>query len=377
MTIKKPDGTFARVPLSEFKKMQAAKKQGQTDQTAPASVSVKNSVPAPLATSAASNQSAEQIMSRSTIEIKNDQVKNNNRPLQITREDARSPLEEKMPLTPRAPLTSSARDKQVEQIVRGLGFSVASDLQGRLKSLVLARLKDIKTEDEVKETLLRAVKNGGLGLTQPQANKLAQSCQEMLRTEINTSKEQVPEPPVLKGKTAGMTLMVEPPELPMVIPVNNTVQIKNTTPVATVKQNSAHNVVSKIITEGIANEPVFKISSKPAVRPTMQDIAAPEVEMGPVEEFRSITLVEFRRLSGNPEEAAQRLQQKMLTVKEESYIWYLDAIAAFHHSPLYMEYITAAGQSLAERKTLANVLSLRNSIKLTEVMAIIEMEKSL
>jgi hypothetical protein len=99
--------------------------------------------------------------------------------------------------------------------------------------------------------------------------------------------------------------------------------------------------------------------------------------MGPVEDIKSITLTDFRRLSGNPEEAAKRLQQKMFNLQEESFVWYLDALAAYHVSPLYSEYMQAVCQSLAERKSLANVLSMKNSIKLNEAMALMEMERGL
>ena len=90
-----------------------------------------------------------------------------------------------------------------------------------------------------------------------------------------------------------------------------------------------------------------------------------------------MTLVDFRRLSGNPEEAAKRFQQKMFNLQEESFVWYLDAVAAYHNSPLYLEYMQVVCQSLAERKSLASILSMKNGIKLNEAMALVEMEKSL
>jgi hypothetical protein len=363
ITIKKPDGTFAKVTLSEFKKIQAEHKQKESQK----------------GTVSAANPSVNQVMTKSTIEIKNTaDTKKDTVPQhkKLTRDDARSPLEEKIRVKSQAPLTSPKRESQVEEVLRKIGFGVGPDLQGRLKSLILARLKDIKTEDEIKETLSRPIKNGGLGLVEAQIEKVIKSCREVLAVVSSETKDVQPVP-VLKGKPSDMALMVEPPELPMVIPVHNSFASKNTTPSAPVAKPGSDHIISKLINESMASEPVFKISNKPAIRPSMQDISAPDTEMGPVEEFKSITIEEFRRLSSNPEEAAKRLLQKMTNLKDESFVWYLDGIAAYHNSPLYVEYMTAVSQSLTERKSLASVLSAKNGIKLTEVMALIEMEQDL
>ena len=143
------------------------------------------------------------------------------------------------------------------------------------------------------------------------------------------------------------------------------------------EDKSANDVISTLVNKSLASEPVFKLDTAPVAKKSMQDVTATSVEMGPVEEIKSVTLTDFRRLSGNPDEAAKRLQQKMFNLQDESFVWYLEALAAYHQSPLYTEYMQAVCQSLAERKSLANVLMVKNSIKLNEAMALIEMEKSL
>lgn len=364
ITIKKPDGTFSKVSLSEFKKMQTEKKQSHMQKG--------ESVVSPAAAS---------VMKKTTVHIKSDSSQFAVQTKKLNRDDARSPLEERIMPKSMAPFTSVKREKQVDEVVQKIGFSVSPDLQGRLKSLVLARLKDIKTEDDIKETLSRPVKSGGLGLENKQVDAVIRCCREVLSAEITMSK--TAEVPVLKGKSNGMALMVEPPELPMVIPVSDTIKTKTNTPASAaalpveVQKPAKNDIVSKLINESIANEAVFKIGSQP-LKQTMHDVSAPaEIEMGPVEEFKSVTVEEFRRLSSNPIEAAKRLHQKMSNLQDESFVWYLDGIHAYHQSPLYKEYMAAVAQSLAERKTLANVLNVKNGIKLTEVMALIEMEEEL
>jgi hypothetical protein len=271
----------------------------------------------------------------------------------------------------------------VEEVVRRLGFGVAPDLLGRLKSLVLARLKDIKSDEEIRNVLVRSVASGGLGLAQTQIEKIISTVGEVHAKNNINSKNDHKDTPALKGKT-GMAIMVEPPELPAIAvdvkpkPYNEIGKAYQAlTPVPKPDLVPHNDLVSKLVKESMANEPIFKISSKSTPKSFVQDISAPDTEMGPVEEIRSINLNDFRKLSGNSEEAAKRLQQKISNLQEESFIWYLDAMSAYHNSPLYLEYIKSICQSLAERKSLANVLMMKNSIKLSEAMAIIEMEKTL
>ncbi len=392
ITIKKPDGTFTKVPLSEFKKMQAKPAPSPAAASVPA-VEIKKQMEAaiepvkkepevethkPLA-SHVHRAHAAHAASKHPVEIKKHTSAHHatHAHKKLTREDAKSPLEEKMPVKTDAPMVSAKRDDQVEEVIRKIGFGVAPDLQGRLKSLILAKLKDIKSEDEMRDMLLRPVKNSGLGLSEGQVEKIIKLCREVLGANAAKAASDNAQTPILKGKSSGMALMVEPPELPMVIPVKSSFSVKNSTPPVAPNKSATDTIVSKIIKENMVDEPMFKISNKPAVRQVVQDISVPDMEMGPVEEFKSITITEFRRLSSNPEEAAKRLYQKMSNLQEESFVWYLDAVAAYHNSPLYLEYMSVVSQSLAERKSLANVLAAKNGIKLNEMMAIIEMEKML
>ena len=398
ITIKKADGTFAKVPLSEFKKMQADQQKPMVSTPAPVAQQSSSVTPAhsagkqqsahhatshhkPAHHQPAHHQAAHHATKHHPVHVKEEKKEHHStshHAKPMTRADAGSPLEEKLKMKSSAPLFSPKREKQVEDVMAKLGFSVVPEVLGRLKSLVLAKLKDIKSEDETRELLARSIKNGGLGLTEQQVEKIITSCRQV-EDEENKPETDVP---VLKGKTSDMALMVEPPELPA---VPSTVaplaynKMNSFKPVVASAVSAAQKqeVVSKLVNNSAASAPIFKLDTRPTMKQSMQDVSASSMEMGPVEEVKSITLIDFRRLSGNPEEAAKRLQQKMFNLQEESFVWYLEALAAYHNSPLYTEYMQAVCQSLAERKSLANVLSMKNSIKLNEALALIEMEKGL
>ena len=406
ITIKKADGTFAKVPLSEFKKIQASpaslpsanpsgsvapadsagKQQKPAEPVKPASAAATHVASLQKSASAPHHQAAHHpAKHHAPVHVKSHTEHAKpahhtapHHPKQMSRADAGSLLEEKLKIKTSAPLFSPKREKQVEEVLEKLGFTVVPDVLGRLKSLILARLKDIKSEDETKELLARSIKNGGLGLTETQVEKIIKSCQEVESLENGNSFSSALHSLESELELPAPTVMVksEPIKQPQVMeksPPKH--QFTPTVPVNVT--TTKESVISTLVNKSLSSEPVFKLDSKPVMKQSMQDVTASSVEMGPVEEIKSISLTDFRRLSGNPEEAAKRIAQKMFNLQDESFVWYLEALAAYHVSPLYSEYMQAICQSLAERKSLANVLSMKNSIKLNEVMALVEMERSL
>jgi hypothetical protein len=401
ITIKKADGTFAKVPLSEFKKMQASQ-QKPAEPAKPVSSPSVQADPDHKPVHHSSSHHSTPHHAPAHHKTHTEHAKTVHHPAKhMTRADAGSPLEEKLPSLmvgkTSAPLFSPKREKQVEEVLIKLGFSVAPEVLGRLKSLILAKLKDIKSEEETRELLARSIKNGGLGLAEQQVEKIIKSCWE-----VDGGADEK-EAPVLKGKvntasegnsfSAALHSLESELELPAPLAkvnaiatkaeVRDTPRSESLTPkregsIGIARDNNyAKDEISRLVKSAASSEPVFKLDTRPAMKQSMQDVTASSTEMGPVEEIKSMTLTDFRRLSGNPEEAAKRLQQKMFNLQDESFVWYLEALAAFRLSPLYAEYMQSVCQSLAERKSLANVLSMKNSIKLNEVMALIEMEKGL
>ncbi len=414
ITIKKADGTFVKVPLSEFKRNKNVPKE-------PEKTSPVQPVRTPTHHQPVRHPAAHHAAKQHPIHIKEQKKEHHpspHHPKPMLRADAGSPLEEKLFVKPPslvravapegkpAPLLSPKREKQVEEVLKKIGFSVAPEVLGRLKSLILSKLKDVKSEEETRELLARSIKNGGLGLTEQQVEKIIKACQEV------DSSENMDElsTPALKGLAGDMALMVEPSELPALpnsvapMPYNNIKpdftpsqnnlskppavnNLPKTSPVSAIENdifsklpslNSAgQDDISALIKKNSGTEPAFKLDTRPAMKRPMQDVTASNLEMGPVEEIKSINLTDFRRLSGSSDEAAKRLQQKMFNLQEEAFVWYLEALAAYHTSPLYSEYMQAVCESLADRKSLANVLSIKNGIKLNEVVSLIEMEKGL
>lgn len=115
------------------------------------------------------------------------------------------------------------------------------------------------------------------------------------------------------------------------------------------------------------------------VRPLVRDIAPGKPSnLGPVEELRYFSLVDFRRLSSSPEEAAARLKQKLINLREESHVLYLDGLSAWRESPLFRDYIGASVDALNTKRKLADSMADdSNKIQMKEIQAIIQMEGEL
>lgn len=308
--VKKADGSFVMMKLSDLRKQNAPKPAPQKPAPRPVQP------PAPM---------------KPQPKPQHPQPPKKN----WTRDDASSLLEERLGLKDNsAPTTSQTRESEVDKVVAKLDFKIPQEFKNRTRSVIQLRLKDLRSEEETRETAVRQTKDGGLGLLPAQAEKLLKACQEVELREMPT-------------KDAPFNPFERKPEV------------------------KKEEIIKKF-------EPSFSLSnSQPAIRPFVRDIIASPIEMGPVEEIKYLTISDFRKLSDKPAESAKRLKQKLLNLQDESFLLYMDGVEAYHKSPLYLDYLNAVCESLANRRTLAATLTDKNRIQLGEIDALIEMEKEI
>src|SRR3989344_3332149 len=372
--VKKPDGTFVKVPLSELKK--------SSTPIAPSSVPPIVATPPKDVAPLIKKEEPKPVVKAT--------------PVKLSKGDFRSPLEEKASFTTGSGIAPSRLD-QAEEVMKKLSFKVLPDFTNRLRSIIQLRLKDVRGTKETKEMVLHSIKDGGLGLTAPQAEELEKVCQEFLGKDltkevlvknINQLKKEIP-----KSVTANLPMVelneipepyIPPPVPTTAAPFNSFVQndhlrekkpkfskdsVLNKEPGVEKKPPVAPKIQSL--------QPSFTIS-RPTTPLAMQDIVGEGKTMGPLEELKYVTLTDFRRLSKNPAEAATRLGQKFKNLKEESYILFLQAWSAWRMSPLFQECLHSVLNSLQKGATLVTVVSSsKDSIQMPEVEALVQMEKEL
>jgi hypothetical protein len=312
--------------------------------------------------------------------------------------------------------------------MKKVGKMVGPDHQNRLRSIIQLYLKEVRGEAETENALTRAVHDGGLGLSDEQkqavmnaidgAKKSTEPRSEILFKITEKKKNTVPD--LELAETVRAKKSVEPAIVPDRFPATTTPfnAFKHPTVKPAVKTPSAapaprviapgaqpvKKIPSKEFTdllaaaagssplqihdlitpkkEFVASKPVrpaapLTLSGTPEMKPLVRDVAAVTMEVGPVDELARFSLTDFRRLSPNATEAANRLKEKFLNLKEESVVLFLQALDAWQHSPLYMEYMGALTQGLVERRPLSAVLSDAKKIQVKEITALITMENEL
>ena len=238
-------------------------------------------------------------------------------------------------------------DGETEEIIKKVSFNLTSTPANRLRTLIQLRLKDIRTVDQVEEAMLRKEDEGGVGLTDDQAQAVMKllpgSPLVAVKKPVSTQPQKprpapapVPAPAPAQALIRTKAKALLPAPKPMVPPPPPIKKPSSPTPTQPVNPINKEKVVSTFIKSNI-EEPYFKTSSE-SNKPIMRDITIKQTNIGPINEISTLTLTDFRRLSSNPEEAAMRLKQKFINVKDESILLYIEALDAWKTSPLYTDY---------------------------------------
>jgi len=329
--VKKADGTFSRVPLADLKKKTAV-----ASSTTPVVMSPK--------VEPTSEKKAKPATPSKLI------TKEKSAPIMVKEKpaDFKSLLEDgDLPVSNSGTKISVTRDSDVDKVVKQLSFTVLSSFVGRLRSVVQLRLKDVRGVSETRDIVLRSIKDGGLGLTEAQADELEKKCVGQIAV---FSTDDLPQ------------RFVEPLTPAKTTPFNSFVHGKPDQRVAALVQD---------------NFSEFKISSPLKPKPVLRDVVSKTVEMGPLEEIQFFRLIDWRRLANNPTEAANRLKQKFINLKEESILLFIAAAQAWRESPLYQEYLAMVDSAFNQHIHLEVAAGNKEKITSEEIKALINMEKEL
>lgn len=370
--VKKSDGTFERVPLSELAKR---------PKVAPAK-SVESALAKPAAPVVVLSATPTTVISVPAV-IQMPVVKpilSDSRPLpptsstpssvarsvEMTAPDAKSLLEDDN-ASEAAPLpmtTPNRRESQVEAVLKKLSFSVPPDFNNRLRSVILLRLKEIRGEELTRATALRSIKDGGLGLTETQALELERVCAAVGNLKKASSRS------ASANFSGGLKKWEARPAL-------TTINDAFNLPTVSAPNNAFVHPLAATVPVVATSAPRFEIGAVAVAHPTMADVVMETATVGPLEEIKSFTLEDFRRLAPDPTQAAKRLAQKFLNLKEESVILFWQAQSAWRASALYLSYVSALAKDLLGAHYGADGSATTLAFKPAELSALITMEKDL
>jgi len=117
-------------------------------------------------------------------------------------------------------------------------------------------------------------------------------------------------------------------------------------------------------------------------RPKLDDVKFVKSLVGPVEELGNMTLIDFRRLSAEPQGAIRKIRDKIDLLERDSYTKRVDGIKAWHQSEVSNFYRMLGQKSIADQRTIEDIIGERleaskPTLSISEFNAIMELNKQL
>lgn len=273
-------------------------------------------------------------------------------------------------LSPNQDMDARARQLLTEQ---NLAFSDEL-LDRRSVSIVKARLKGVRTTEETAEMLSRDAKIGGIGLDRELAAALAAAAERVAGTlkdrGMVREPEVLPPPPIPPVPMVAQQKPAAMPPLRRDVPVSTT---PTTMPNMTEAPRASRPIVRPADIPTLAPLPTpppavtVKPTTSPVIqrprgtdRPTMADVVRPTVALGPAEEMRSMTLIEFRRLGQGATDAAKKILDTFAHLQRESFSVWADAVAGWRQSAVYQLYVDMGRESLEKGVPITQIIAERS-----------------
>lgn len=280
-------------------------------------------------------------------------------------------------------------EASIDGIVAAAGLKADDEAMAkRLRTVIGNRLRDVRDQMETLETMVQPKELGGLGLSQDAARSLLEAIRTQLRgvhedhvariaaektewvekerekkadadrqavQDDHADLERLYASIVSKSKKA-VPAAAAPAPAPSAVPVPAPrPAAPPNLPVAVTDPIPPHHRPFPALPIPLPppDVPVTIVRPSPSVpppapvaRPVMQDVKPAARLTGPVEELRAITVVDFRRLSKDPAEAARKVREKVDVLAEQSFTRRNEAIAAWGGSEPVRVYLELMGEGL-------------------------------
>jgi len=245
----------------------------------------------------------------------------------------------------------SGNEGKIAEIARALALNFSSEeMRARFNQALDSRLKDIRDEMETKEVLMRAKENGGLGLGEEQAKRIIVETRKYLNR------------PAKPGTTVDVRSVRGPREPLKIAPL----------PPAIVKASPLPPPLPQV------RKPKEDLPAKPQ----LVDVKFSPKLVGPVEELARLNLVDWRRLSQDPEVRAGKIIDKINLLEEGGFEKKIAGIKAWQESEVYRLYLLMGNESVQLGQPMKEVIGSRRKagqayLEEAEFTAILGLNKKL
>lgn len=307
---------------------------------------------------------------------------------------------------PQEPAIDDKYKAIVQTVKSQFPYPLAKNLEARFDSLVVSRLKDVRTVYEVEEYALKSTDQGGLAFNEDQAkllNAIISAAQKLSGGGDSAPKPRRPVPPPSLANTQVPKPALVPTPTPVSAPISvasvaapeplrretiTKIHVPESKSSAPQSQSSSSSYKFPLSGEEYKFTPPSSPSTTSSASGTqrigkimVEDVVAPvslKKTMGPVDELHIFSLVDFRRLSPKTEAAKEIMKEKFAGLKEESYVLFLDARDAWRESPLFQIYEEIVLSALETKISIEESISGHSSaLTHDEFLAILELNKFL
>ncbi|OGY55944.1 MAG: hypothetical protein A2912_03085 [Candidatus Buchananbacteria bacterium RIFCSPLOWO2_01_FULL_40_23b] len=295
-------------------------------------------------------------------------------------------------------------DRELEEIIKNSGITFSDEnLVKRFRNVVSSRLKEVRDQIQAREILLSSPAMGGIGLNAQSADRVLtlinQQLEQMngkLRNQVSAESfadlhlavkgllaQPLPKPPpiVFSPKNESVikqNIFSEPPKVMPKILEKPMVEIPSM-PVISPKPAN-RSMPENNLTESVT---VYRPAPKPLTqKPKIQDIRFEPRLTGPVEEIKTMTLDDFRRLAPTPVLAIEKILEKIQLLEQESFTKKVAAIKSWKENKISRLYFELGEQSMEEKKPVTEIIARRQAqgqpiLTVEELEAVIELNQRL
>ena len=314
---------------------------------------------------------------------------------------------------------------QVDKIINKIGFNFSSEeLHQRFRKVIYTYVKGVRSRIDARQTLLKNVKVGGLGLNDALANKALKIADEIKAVDRIMAPAAAGEP--VETPAAGEPVEAAAERMPTIDrdlpydfrPLAGAAAPAAPAPEATEPKLSLEEInrlamavpeaplsaptIDKSELEGLSIDLSAKeeapvpapslapplsapmIMNRPPImnRTRLEDVKKVPKLSGPVDELKDLDLVNFRRLNSDPGKAAAKIKEKLQLLEDETYEKRRLGIKAWRESPVNREYLSIGRESIASNRGVEDIIEARRqnsqeTLSYSEFLAIMDFNKSI
>ena len=247
-------------------------------------------------------------------------------------------------------------------------------LQERCTKLIESRVRDVRTPEQTRAQLEKAVESGGLGVSGRRlADMLALVEGRVTAFQGNLSQEeqrkridQLASAPdkVQLAKNEETLLTKRYVELTGKVPSTHIAPAAPSVSRTSVAISAHHEQIAREgkidtakVKEAVEGAKQTVVQPRPKVSPSMQEVTFEKRLSGPIDELRSLTLTDFRRLSKDPTQAATKVKDKVDLMEDQGYDKKVEAVQAWRSSGLNQIYVSLTREAVLTGTSVVELLS--------------------